>query len=295
MPSDWSQDAYTAALRYAAHAHQGQRVPGTDLPYVVHAAVVAMVGHTSEDVDAGIKEGTFGMASETGNVLNEAIADGAKKGLGLGQSVGARLLNECFPYKEFSLLARACELGIPVTVHGEEAIPEQIEAQDELNETQKASCAELEEELGAAQQEANDYKDKYLRAQAEMANLKKRLERRYEEQVEEEKKLLLLKFLSVADNLERALNHADLNEDGLRDGIQLTYQEFQNLLAQEGVEQMAPKGQPFDSSYHEAVAIIPTSEAETDTVIAEIQKGYLYQDQLLRPARVHVAGTLNHE
>lgn len=186
-------------------------------------------------------------------------------------------------------------IRIPVTVHEEEAIPEQNEAQDDMDETQETGCIELEEELEAAQQEASDYKDKYLRAQAEMANFKKRLERRYEEQVEEEKKHLLLKFLSVADNLERALNHADLNEDGLRHGIQLTYQELQHLLAQEGVEQIAPEGQPFDPLYHEAVAMIPTSEAEADTVIAEVQKGYLYRDQLLRPAKVHVAGTLNHE
>lgn len=186
-------------------------------------------------------------------------------------------------------------IRIPVTVHEEEAIPEHNEAQDDMDETQETGCIELEEELEAAQQEASDYKDKYLRAQAEMANFKKRLERRYEEQVEEEKKHLLLKFLSVADNLERALNHADLNEDGLRHGIQLTYQELQHLLAQEGVEQIAPEGQPFDPLYHEAVAMIPTSEAEADTVIAEVQKGYLYRDQLLRPAKVHVAGTLNHE
>jgi len=186
-------------------------------------------------------------------------------------------------------------IRIPVTVNGEEAIPEQSEVKNELNETQETGCTKLEEELETAQQEANDYKDKYLRAQAEMANFKKRLERRYEEQVEEEKKHLLLKFLSVADNLERALNHAELNEDGLRDGIQLTYQELQHLLAQEGVEQIAPEGQPFDPSYHEAVAIIPTSEAKADTVIAEIQRGYLYRDQLLRPARVHVAGAPKHE
>jgi molecular chaperone GrpE len=186
-------------------------------------------------------------------------------------------------------------IRIPVTVNGEEGIPEQSEVKDELNQTQENGCSELEGELEAAQQEANDYKDKYLRAQAEMANFKKRLERRHEEQVEEEKKYLLLKFLSVADNLERALDHADLNEDGLRHGIQLTYQELQHLLAQEGLEQMAAEGQPFDPSYHEAVAIIPTSEAEADTVVAEVQKGYLYRDQLLRPAKVHVAGTLNHE
>jgi molecular chaperone GrpE len=186
-------------------------------------------------------------------------------------------------------------IRIPVTVNGEEAIPEQIEAQDKIDETQETGCAELQEELEAAQQEANDYKDRYLRAQAEMVNFKKRLERRYEEQVEEEKKYLLLKFLSVADNLERALNHADLNDDGLRGGIQLTHQELQHLLAQEGVEQMAPEGQPFDPSYHEAVAIVPNPEAEADTVVAEVQKGYLYRDQLLRPAKVHVAGVLNHE
>ena len=190
---------------------------------------------------------------------------------------------------------RNIRIRIPVTVHEEEAIPGQSEAKDEMSETQETGCTELEEELETAQQEANDYKDKYLRTQAEMANFKKRLERRYEEQVEEEKKRLLLQFLSVADNLERALNHGDLNDDGLRDGIQLTYQELQHLLAQEGVEQIAPEGQPFDPSYHEAVAIIPTSEAEADTVVAQLQKGYLYRDQLLRPAKVHVAGTLNHE
>ena len=171
------------------------------------------------------------------------------------------------------------KIRIPVTVNGEEAIPEQSEAKDELDETPETGRTKLEEELEAARQEANDYKDKYLRTQAEMANFKKRLERRYEEQVEEEKKHLLLKFLSVADNLELALNHADLNEDGLRGGIQLTYQELQHLLAQEGVEQIAPEGQPFDPSYHEAVAMIPTSEAEADTVVAEVQKGYLYQDR----------------
>jgi molecular chaperone GrpE len=186
-------------------------------------------------------------------------------------------------------------IRIPITVHEEEVVPEQSEAKDEMDETREIGHTELEEELKTAQQEANDYKDKYLRAQAEMANFKKRLERRYEEQIEEEKKYLLLKFLSVADNLERALNHAELNEDGLRDGIQLTYQELQHLLAQEGVEQMAPEGQPFDPSYHEAVAIIPTSEAEADTVVAQLQKGYLYQDQLLRPAKVHVAGAPKHE
>jgi len=188
--------------------------------------------------------------------------------------------------------SRNGRVHIPVAVHDEEVIPEQNAAtvKDEANET-----IELKKKLEAARQEADDYKDRYLRAQAEMVNFKKRLERRCEEQIEEERKRLLLKLLSVADNLERALTHADTDDDDLRDGIQLTYQELQRLLAQEGVEQIAAESQPFDPSYHEAVAIIPGSEAEADTVVAQVQKGYLYRDQLLRPAKVHVAGTPNHE
>ncbi len=84
---------------------------------IIHDTEIAMVGHTSEDVAAEIGEGNFGMAEETGKYLNSAISEGAKTGLGLGKSVGAMLTKENFPYKDHSLLARAYELGIPVTVH----------------------------------------------------------------------------------------------------------------------------------------------------------------------------------
>ncbi|MBW1909052.1 MAG: hypothetical protein JRJ11_05855 [Deltaproteobacteria bacterium] len=84
---------------------------------IIHDAEVAMVGHTSEDVAAEIGKGGFGMADETGKFLNRAISEGAKQGKGLGESVGAMLVKEGFPYNQYSLLARAYELNIPVTVH----------------------------------------------------------------------------------------------------------------------------------------------------------------------------------
>lgn len=84
---------------------------------IIHDAEVAMVGHTSEDVAAEIGKGGFGMADETGKFLNRAISEGAKQGKGLGESVGAMLAKEGFPYNQYSLLARAYELNIPVTVH----------------------------------------------------------------------------------------------------------------------------------------------------------------------------------
>jgi len=84
---------------------------------IIHDAEIAMVGHTSEVVEAEIETGRFGMAEETGRFLNAAISEGAKQGLGLGRSVGAMLVKENFPYNRYSLLAGAYELDIPVTVH----------------------------------------------------------------------------------------------------------------------------------------------------------------------------------
>ena len=84
---------------------------------IIHDAEVAMVGGTSEDVASQIGAGKFGMAEETGKFLNLAISEGTKHSMGLGRSVGAMLIKENFPYNQYSLLVRAYELDIPVTVH----------------------------------------------------------------------------------------------------------------------------------------------------------------------------------
>jgi hypothetical protein len=84
---------------------------------IIHDAELAMVGHTSEDVAAQIGKGRFGMAEETGGLLNAAIREGAEKDMGLGRSVGAMLTRERFPHNGHSLLARAYERDVPVTVH----------------------------------------------------------------------------------------------------------------------------------------------------------------------------------
>ena len=84
---------------------------------IIHDLEVAMVGATSEDVDNELPNGTFGMAEETGEFLNNAIRAGAKKGNGLGYSVGSSILQASFPYSEYSLLAGAARMNIPSTVH----------------------------------------------------------------------------------------------------------------------------------------------------------------------------------
>lgn len=84
---------------------------------IIHDAEIAMVGRTSEEVANVLGAGAFGAARETGEVLNQAINQGAKEGIGLGEAVGNALLQQNFPFNSQSLLAQARRLGIPVTVH----------------------------------------------------------------------------------------------------------------------------------------------------------------------------------
>jgi len=84
---------------------------------VIHDLELAMAGHTSEDVDEELSRGTFGMVRETHEVLNRAIAHGAERGWGLGESIGREILKGNFQFKHLSLLGTAQRHGIPVTVH----------------------------------------------------------------------------------------------------------------------------------------------------------------------------------
>jgi hypothetical protein len=84
---------------------------------IIHDFEIALGGATSEDVDAVLGAGTFGMADETGRLLNQAITDGAAAGMGLGQAVGHFLLETEAPYQHLSVVASAARLGIPMTAH----------------------------------------------------------------------------------------------------------------------------------------------------------------------------------
>ena len=84
---------------------------------VIHDFEMAYAGKTSEDVPRALEEGTFGMARDTGKLINEAIAEGVESGLGIGSAVGQKILDLEAPHAERSLLASARRLGIPATVH----------------------------------------------------------------------------------------------------------------------------------------------------------------------------------
>lgn len=84
---------------------------------IIHDFELSLIGHTSEDVDRELCKGTFGMAKETGEELNDAIKEGVSRGDGIGKAVGDYILRRKFPYRRFSILAEASRLNIPATVH----------------------------------------------------------------------------------------------------------------------------------------------------------------------------------
>jgi molecular chaperone GrpE len=132
-----------------------------------------------------------------------------------------------------------------------------------------------------------DYRTRYLLAAAEVENTKKRMQRRADDAVRAQKKRLLLKFLPVLDNLERALAFRDSGE--LREGLAATLRGFEAALESEGVTPVRTTGLPFDPEVAQAIGVTPDPDAADETVVAEAQRGFKVDAELLRPALVIVA------
>jgi molecular chaperone GrpE len=151
----------------------------------------------------------------------------------------------------------------------------------------------LAEQLESARREASENYDRYLRVHADMENYKKRIERTYADLSRNSKKDLLLKLLGVKDNLERALSYGTQAEPGQNEsiiqGVRLTEYQLDQLLRAEGVTPMALQGQRFEPQQAEAVSTVVNPNLPDHTVADVVQQGYMYQDHVLRPAKVVVA------
>lgn len=155
-----------------------------------------------------------------------------------------------------------------------------------------ARIGELEAALAAAQDDVQSRKDAALRAVAESENVR----RRAAQDVQKARDFALEKFaaelLSVVDNLERALQAIGETDDtnkGIVEGIEITYKGFLNTLEKFGISVVEPQQQPFNPEHHEAMGMQESAEHPNNTVIAVMQKGYLLNGRLLRPAMVMVS------
>lgn len=168
--------------------------------------------------------------------------------------------------------------------------PEPTDSETEADMSDEEKNARQEETL-TEPSELDKWRDMALRAQADMENFRRRQQRLADERIADDRERLLRAFLSVVDNLARALASADTSSDALRQGIELTHKSMLLLLENEGAELIQAAGQPFDPNWHEAVGRVSHQEANVpaDTIVEVVQPGYRMSERLLRPARVIVA------
>jgi molecular chaperone GrpE len=158
-------------------------------------------------------------------------------------------------------------------------------------EESPAEAVTLEEKLEKAEQQARDNHERFLRTAAELDNFRKRKEREVSDLRKYANQSLLRELLGVVDNLERALasSGASSEPEGLVEGVDMTLKELLKIFDQFGVKPVEALEKPFDPAVHEAVMQEPSDAFPANTVIKELQKGYMLRERLLRPAMVVVS------
>ena len=149
---------------------------------------------------------------------------------------------------------------------------------------------ELEKQLAQARQEAAEFKDKFLRERADMDNFRKRQERNAQDRVQREKKGVILKILSVMDNVERALVYQEtMDRQALQQTLRMLMWQMNEFLKGEGLTPIPTVGEKLNPYEHEAIELVENSDQPEDTIVEEVLKGYKIGNETLRAARVKVS------
>lgn len=184
------------------------------------------------------------------------------------------------PDDEHSLATEAEEAA-----HLEDVVPEAAETEDETGET-------LEQQLAKAQVTIKDYWDQMMRLRAEIDNNLKRADRDIENAHKYALKNFVENLLPVIDSMEMGQVAAGADNatlESIREGSALTMSMFVQVMEKNGLQQIDPLGDKFDPERHQAISVTAAKNTESNTVIEVMQKGFLLNDRLVRPAMVVVA------
>ncbi len=186
--------------------------------------------------------------------------------------------------KEEELKSAFTEQAAPETENNEEA-PQPEEGTQQLLTEDEA----LEQQLEKAHTEVEEMQDKYLRLLAEFDNYRKRTMKEKAELILNGGEKAFTSILPVVDDMERALTTMEKVTDveAVKEGVELIYQKFLSILAQNGVKRIDTKDQPLNTDFHEAVAIVaaPTPE-QKGKILDTVQTGYTLNDKVIRHAKV---------
>lgn len=160
--------------------------------------------------------------------------------------------------------------------------PEDVE-EDELEEESDSREAELEKEI-------EEWKNRALRTQADLENVRRRAKAEKEEDAKYRVQPLAEELLPVMDNFERAMQTQPDNDSAQSfiDGMAMVYNQFRSALEQQGVEEIPAQGEYFDPTIHQAVMQADEEGFESNQIVEEMQKGYRLKDRVLRPSMVKV-------
>lgn len=157
-------------------------------------------------------------------------------------------------------------------------------------ETRPSYVVELEQKITEKDEEIQRLIAQYKSASTEFDDARARLRKEVSKDVERGRRSLIVSFLEVLDNLDRAIEAAPNTADPFVAGVSIVRQQFLTTLEGIGVKRLDPMGQPFDPALHEAVSSVPVQAgAAPNTVIGVVRPGYLIGDEVLRPAAVAVS------
>ncbi len=182
----------------------------------------------------------------------------------------------------------------PEETSDKDRVSEKSNSGEEKKQTCGDQLKEIQAELETAEQEAKETYDRFLRVSAEFENYKKRSAREMDDLRKYANQSLIVEMLAVVDNLERALNSSNGNSSNdkcMADGVNLTLKEILKVFEKFNVKPIESIGQPFDPNFHQAMMQEETDDYPENTVITELQKGYMIHDRLLRPSMVVVAAS----
>jgi molecular chaperone GrpE len=181
----------------------------------------------------------------------------------------------------------------PVSDAGLSLAGESSASSPPAGEADESGAEAVEEDFEKLLADANQEKDEYLelaqRTKADFENFRKRVAGDVQAAQARGKAEVAREVIDAVDNLERALEAADGEGEGLRSGVEMVLGSLRETLQRHGIEAVEPKGEKFDPNQHEALSTMPVEGTEGGTVVEVMQKGYRMGEQLIRPARVVVS------
>ena len=156
---------------------------------------------------------------------------------------------------------------------------EECEEDDEL--------AKLNESLEKKDEEIGELKSHIQRLQADFDNFRKQNDKQKQDLIQYANEGLILKFLDVYEDMERALENSN-NEEELKEGLELIYSKMKNTLEKEGVEEIPAEGEKFDPFKHEALLTVDSPNHENNEIVDELMKGYTLKGKVIKYSKVRV-------